>query len=1201
MVRHCGGNRLVKFFAAGLLCVLLLLGVSAKAQNSRGTILGHAQDASGATLAGAKVTVRNTDTGVVNTFTTGGTGDFVFVNLVPGPYSIVIEKDGFKTETSAGLILEVDQTLRQDFTLQVGSLSDKVTVSAETQLVQTDNTTTGNVLDERLIEGLPSNGRDLTNLLNFNAGAANLSGGIQATGFVTHGLSSFTEVSLNGARPDSISYIVDGVSDNDAFFSGATNVPSEFSLQEVKIQSGLYSAEYGQGSAQVNVAIKSGTNQWHGQAYDFIQNAAFQPRNPLTAFLDATSGQTNPLKTPLVQNQFGGTLGGPVTVPFLYHGQNKSFWFFAYDGGRRETTSTGQTAVQVPTLAERNGNFSDYPFPIYDPSTRGTQPVTAANPQGASQFPNNTIPTANISAIGQRIANLYPAPNITCQFPCDNYFVPTRNSITTNDETFRVDQYFGQKDRVFFTGNIRRDDEPSPSQLPDTGSLTFTNASLFGFNWEHTFGQNTVNEARFGINRQQFSQNAVTSFGPNLTAELGLQNGPTNPAEFGIPVISLGQAYAQIGAGASGLATGTEHHVYQWVDNLKMVRGRHTLTAGFDIRLNREVEADDFNGGGTLTFNGAYTAATPTTSGLPAGPTAGNSVADLLLGYPIDVTAPQPLGTDLVHVTGTSYSLFFQDDFRVTSRLTLNLGLRYELPPDYHSTTGGGFTLDPNNGGSLEFVSRSFVQGVQQAAAAQGLTIDPNLLNCCAPSTLVPIDRHDFAPRIGVAWRPFATDRFVVRAGYGIFYDTYNRYYDLIQNFDDPQILSEFANPHYPAANGTENVSPLALHTLFLPPVPGAQFFTTAPFDPSLSNTILNQVEDPSNHNPYNQQWTLDTQYALNRNLLLDIGYVGSHGIHLPTQLLLNAATQPAFPNDPCNQVPYFDRSQAPASCLADPNFSAIDQRVRYPGLPSDVYANANLLTASYNSLQVQLRQRFSHGITYQVFYTYSKALDESSGINNIGGFNGIGLIQNPQDIKADYGLASFDQTHRLVGSGIWELPVGKGQRWSAGPANWVVGGWKISGIYTLASGRTFTPYVTGQEFGGFDETGTFFPGRYRTNEISNPNAGFTQTASEFFNINAFTAPSIGTYGNAGKGILRGPYLEDLDLGFSKGFDITERHKLEYRLEIFNVGSNWHSIGRIPDNSLTDNNFGSLVPNNGAGNLNLFTPRVLQMSLVYSF
>ena len=1175
--------------------LLLLFSPLAKAQDSRGTILGHVQDASAAPVAGVKVVVQNVDTGVRNKFTTAGAGDFVFVNLVPGPYNLTVEKDGFKSATSSGLILEVDQSLRQDFTLQVGAVTERVTVSANTQLVETDNTTTGNVLDERLIDELPSNGRDFTNLLNLSAGATNLSGGIQATGFVLHGLSGFTEVSLNGARPDSISYLVDGVTDNDSFFSGASNVPTEFSLQEVKIQSGLYSAEYGQGSATVNVAIKSGTNQWHGQAYDFIQNDAFQPRSPLQKELNILQGGNQPLKLPFKQNQFGGALGGPVTIPLLYHGQNKSFWFFAYDGGRRRTTSNTGGAIQVPTLAERGGDFSDWPFPIYDPATRGTQPVTAGNPLGESAFPSNRIPTARINTIGQRIANLYPAPNINCTFPCNNFVLPVVNSITTNNETLRVDQNFGQRDRIYFTGHIRREDQPNPSQLPFTGSTSLTNSSLFGWNWEHTFGSNTVNSARFGINRQFYFSSVNTAFGPDLSTQLGLQNTPTNPANFGIPFISLSQGYSSIGSGASGTTTGTRHHVYQWVDNLKLIRGRHTITAGFDIRLNRDFEADDFLGTGSLNFNGNYTALTPQSGG-GTGAGAGNPVADLILGYPVSVSAPPPLGTDLLHVTGTNYNLFVQDDFRVTPRLTINLGLRYELPPDYHSTTGGGFTLDPNNGGSLIFVNRSFVNSVTTPQT------NPNLLNCCAPNTLVPIDKKDFAPRIGLAWRPFDTNRFVVRAGYGIFYDTYNRYYDLIQNFNDPQILRVFSNPNYPTPTGQENTTScttcLPLNTLFFPNVTSSQFFTIPSFSPNLANTSLNQTEYPFNHNPYNQQWTLDTQFALTQSVLLDVGYVGSHGLRLPTQNLLNAAFQPKVA-DPCDVL--FDRSQATgsnANCATDPNFSPVDQRVPFPGLPSVVYANQNTLSSNYNSLQVQVRQRFSHGLTYQVFYTYSKALDDTSGINNIGGLSGF--IQDPHNIRADKGPASFDQTHRLVGSGFWELPVGKGKRWSAGPANWVVGGWHIGGIYTLTSGRTYTVYPFGF-FGASDFTGSNFTGRYRADLVGNPNSGFTQGYSEYFNTSAFAAPAPGLYGNSGKGILRGPYVENLDLSFEKKFPITERHNLQYRLEIFNVGSNWHSVARIPDNNAQDNNFGFLGPNNGAGTLNLYTPRILQMSLVYSF
>jgi hypothetical protein len=316
-----------------------------RAQNSRGTILGHVTDPSGAVIVGAKVSVRNVSTDVTDVFTTNSVGDYVFLNLVPGTYDMTVEAKGFETERSTGLILEVDQTLRQDYQLKLGTTTEKVEVSAQTQMVQTDNTTLGNVLEQSLIEDLPSNGRDFTSLLELSAGAANLSGGGQVA-YAGHGLNSgFAEVSLNGARPESTNFVVDGVTDTDAFFSGIANIPSEFAVQEVKVQTGLYSSEYGQGSGQVNVAVKSGTNTWHGQAYDFLQNDALQPRSPLQAEKNAAN-PTNyaPTRTPFKQNQFGGTLGGPVRIPFLYNGRDKTFWFVAYDGGRRRTSTGTLTA-----------------------------------------------------------------------------------------------------------------------------------------------------------------------------------------------------------------------------------------------------------------------------------------------------------------------------------------------------------------------------------------------------------------------------------------------------------------------------------------------------------------------------------------------------------------------------------------------------------------------------------------------------------------------------------------------------------------------------------------------------------------------------------------------------------------------------------------------------------------------------------------
>jgi len=1189
-----------------------------QAQNSRGTILGHVTDPSGAVIVGAKVSVRNVSTDVTDVFTTNSVGDYVFLNLVPGTYDMTVEAKGFETERSTGLILEVDQTLRQDYQLKLGTTTEKVEVTAQSQMVQTDNTTLGNVLEETLIEDLPSNGRDFTSLLELSAGAANLSGGSQVA-YAGHGLNSgFAEVSLNGARPESTNFMVDGVTDTDAFFSGIANIPSEFAVQEVKVQTGLYSAEYGQGSGQVNVAVKSGANTWHGQAYDFLQNDALEPGSPLQAEKNAANNTNYPTKTPFKQNQFGGTLGGPVRIPFLYNGRDKTFWFVAYDGGRRSTSTGTLQTDQIPSAAERSGNFSDWPYPIYDPTTNGTAPVvpcdpnnpnTPCNPLGRQAFTNNQIPSDRINAMGQKLLNLYPTPDVSIctTLPCQNYSIPIHSTVDTDNVTMRVDQNWGEKDRLFFTGHIRREDSTSPSLLPYSGSEGFTHSELYGLNWEHYVSTNTMNSARFAYNRQFFNTSSVTAYGPNLQAALGFLNAPSMPALHGIPVISLADQYSNIGNGNNGYST--KHGLWQFIDNLNMIRGKHTITVGADIRRMPEFEQDTYLGIGSLTYNGGYTASNPADAGT-IGPNAGNPVADMLLGDTIAITPPYPLGVDYLHVVGTNWNFFAQDDFRISPRLTLNLGLRYERPPNYHNTDNtSGWNFDPADGGSLSWVSRSFVQGVEQTAAAQGLTPYAPYLNCCVSKTLLPIDNKDFAPRIGIAWRPLHTDRLVVRSGYGIFYDTYMRYYDLIQNFDIDALQTEFPNTNYPTGTGFETASPEpALNQLWLPPISGAQFFSTSqPWNsPNFTSPILNQVDWPQNHNPYNQQWTLDTQFALAPSLLLDVGYVGSHGLREPTYWLFNTAYQPKVPGDACNYL--FDASQAAGtSCATDPNFQPIDTRVPFTNLPSVMYANANILGSNYSALQVQLRQRFTHGLTYLVSFTWSRSFDEMSGIGNISGNSGF--VQDPHNPEGDYGPASFDQPKRLTASGSWELPVGKGKRWSLGAANWVLGGWKASGIYTLTSGRTFTVY--GYSGPCWDQVGDpCWWGRYRANVSGSPTSGFAQSPSEWFNPNVFSAPEAGTYGDSSKGMLRGPYFSDLDLGFNKLIPITERQHLQFRLEIFNTGSNWHSLNDfygtnlIPGNGLGGCNFGTLASigcDPYSNYAHLWNPRVLQMSLVYSF
>jgi hypothetical protein len=1195
------------------------------------------QDPSGAAVAGAQVTATNVSTNVTHHFTTSGVGDYVFVDMIPGTYQVKVESTGFKTEISAGLVLEVDQTLRQNFTLEVGKIHEEMTINADAQMVQTDNTTTGTVLDQKAIEELPSSGRDFNNLLSLSAGAGSVSQGAQNV-WVNHGLNtSFTETSLNGNRPDSISFMIDGVADTDNMWSSSAAIPPESAIQEFKVQTGLYSAEYGQGAGQVNVAIKSGANTWHGQAYDYFQNDALNPKSPIAEEEHVFDGGAVPKATPWKQNQFGGTLGGPVRIPGLYDGHDKTFWFFAFDGGRRHWVPVGQSAqpVQVPTAQERTGDFSDWPWPLYDPSTTVCNPN--CDPTTRTAFQNNQL--TNINTMGQKLASLYPLPNINCTMPCNNYLVPVHWAITTNNEIFRIDQNLGGKDRLYFTGNLRSDFEPHPSMLPYSGTVNSTTAQLFALNWERTINATTINTVRIGYNHMFYQNELPTAYGPNIQANLGFANAPTIPGLYSLPTINPNDSYSGIGNG--GAETSAKTGTYQLVDNLTMIRGKHAITVGIDIRRLREFEQDNYLGNGSINANGEYTANCYPGTNCPVGSYGlglGNGIADLLLSDPSSIGGPQPDGVDDLHTFATNWNFFAQDDIRVTPKLTVNLGLRYELPPAFHSIDNSGWGFSPANGGSLDWASKSFVQGIEQEAATAGITPTASFLNCCIQNSLVPQDKKDFAPRIGISWRPFNNDRFVVRAGYGIFYDTYMRYYDQVQNYDENSLQTVLTAPYpNPSAPQAKYPGP-TLDKLWSPPIQG--FGNTVAYGGQCSYStncyvfalpkwdsldfldtsyILNQVNWPGNHNPYNQQWTLDTQYAVTPTLLLDVGYVGSHGVRLPTYLLFNSAPPPPTPTDPCNggssapSGPFIDASLIPAGspCLTDPNLYVIDQHVPYPNVPSQMYANANVLTSSYNSLQVQLRQRYYRGLTYNIAYTWSKSLDEISGINLVNGNNNF--IQNPQDVKADWGPSSFDQPHRLTANGSWELPVGKGKRWSLGPANWVLGAWKASGIYTITSGRTATAYA--YNGAALDEMGQYsidsgYDSRYRAVQSGNANSGFQRSDTEWFNTSVFSVAPPGIYGNAGKGELRGPYYEDLDLSFAKVFPITERQHMQVRFEMFNAGSTWHHGAWIPDYTVTDHTFGSLVPKQGSADAvspatwardNLWQGHTIQLSAVYSF
>lgn len=1182
-----------------LLLIVLLFPGPATAQNAQGTILGHVTDSTGATVVGAQVSVTNTSTNVVRTFTTSSNGDYVFVNLNPGVYSISVDAPGFVKATSSNLTLEIEQTLRQNFSLQVGAATQQVEVNADAQMLQTDNVTTGQVIQGDMIEKLPLNGRDFTNLLQIGVGTTITPGGIQNTGYVLHGVNpAFQEVSVNGAHADSISYSIDGITDTDFFFSAPTNIPGELAIQEFKTENGQYGAQYGQGSVQVNVAIKSGANQYHGSGYDFLQNDLFQPDNAQQVATNRLTGENLPTHLAFKQNQFGGTLGGPVSVPHIYNGRDKTFWFFSYDGARLRQGNSPSPIV-VATSQEKQGNFSDWPYPIYDPQTTGSVPATANNPSGRQPFAGNVIPAGRIDPTSAKLVGFFNAPNIAgctdLSTGCKDYSASTSKTIDTDTETFRIDQNFHNYDHVFFTGLFSRDDQVNPSVKFGQSGSSFVRSRLFGLTWEHTFSSNTLNQATLGYNRQHFYTGSSTGNGPDLATQTGFANSPAIPAYFDIPSVCFFQ-YDCIGGNSPYEQW---DNVYQGVDTLTLIRGHHTLNMGVDFRRVNLKDRDSYTAMGSVSFNGQYTASNPSLAGSPlssngspssTAPYEGNSFADFLLGQTQSASGPPPLGSDLYWLWGNNWNLFFQDDYRVTPYLTINAGLRWERPTSFHSIHNSGYAFLPNGGtnnaGALIWADSSFVQPILASGG------NPNYLQCCTSNQLVSIDNKDFAPRIGLSFRPPSNDKLVIRAGYGLFYDTYNRFYDGTQ-FDENSLYNFVAAPYLPTT-GSELQSTAVMKSLWAPPLTANQGFALPAY-----KAPFGQVYWPGNHNPYNQQWSLGFQYALTPTLLLDTNYVGGHGVHESTQLLVNVALLPKVAGDSCNNL--LDASQATGtSCATDPNFQPIDSRQIWSNLPPTLYANANLLNSSYNSLQVQLIQRPIHGFQYHLNYTYSKNLNETSGINNVSGEQG--LVQDPHNVGRDYGPSAADQPHRIVATYTYELPAGHGHGLDVKGLNWLLSGWTTSGIYQIASGFPFT--VTGGVQNDQVSGNGGWAGRVRADYSGVHTTGFHSTLGQYFDTTQYEQPALGRYGNVSKGSVRTPYYTNFDASFGKTFAITERQKLLYRAEIFNLGSTWHNNSGylFPDSNVASSTFGSLLHSNPQiGNANLANPRIIQMGLQYTF
>jgi carboxypeptidase family protein/TonB-dependent receptor-like protein len=1050
---------------SSIICFVLLFAcpLTVLAQQELATITGEVKDASGALVPQAMVTVTNIGTNISVKVETNDQGSYTIPSLRPGDYTVTAEKSGFNKTLRTGVTLQVNQFTRIDITLQTGQVSEVVEVVGGAPLLETETSARGSVIDQRKIVDLPLNGRDYNQLALLSPGV--LPGTPRLASVNFKGV-----LNVNGNRTFNNVFLLDGV-DNISYSNSfrGENVqllqPSIEALQEFKIQTNAYSAEFGRSSgAVINATIKSGTNGLHGALYEFLRNDALDANN----FFSNALGAPKPVRK---RNQFGAAVGGPIV-------KNKTFWFADYEG-LREREGVPRVRL-VPTAAEKAGLFSTA---VLDPFATG-RPAFSQN--GAGQW---VIPSSRWDPVGAAIVKLIPDPNV----PGTTIYASTPVTITRQDQfDVRIDHqvatnitFFGRYS--FVDTNLFR-----PPPLPGLAEGSFNDAFgsnlnrsqglAFGLTW--TFSPSLIGDFRFGFARGNYFTNPP-NFGINGAEAVGLKNVPNDPAIVGgVPKVNI------TGFDAVGRHTSTPQFQTPRSWNPRATfswnRGLHFIKFGTEF-LHVKTMINDLNATiGRMNFEGRFT---------------NRAVGDLLLGLPSQLA----LTSFTVMDQGQHMQFYFiQDDFKITPKLTLNVGLRYEFatPPVEKENRFANF--DP--------VTRKDIFATDGDLFARSL-IHP--------------DRNNFAPRFGFAWSP--TSRLVIRSAYGVFFThTVRQGREGLLGFNPPFLVDNLLSTSVTGTAAVASAAPFRL----------VNGYPNGLLDPtSLSPTIARRAQDAFQRTPYIQQYNFGIQYELMKDLLLDVAYVGNKGTKLN-----------GFRN--LNQRAVITNANGSQSAGARP----------FP-LVGDIQWMENRVGASYNSLQARLEKRFSGGLTGTVSYTWGKALTGSPDhISTSGGGPGFdtGTFREPQDglnVAADRGLAEFDIKQRLVASYIYELPFGHGRRFGKDwhkAVDLMLGGWQLTGINVFQGGLGLTATL-----GGSSVLNLGGERRARPNLIGNPVLPESQrTVARWFNIDAFQSafnPAPQAFGNAGVGIMRGPGYVNFDFTLAKNFNVTERIRFQFRTEFFNA------------------------------------------------
>ncbi|MDQ1469915.1 MAG: hypothetical protein QOJ99_1395, partial [Bryobacterales bacterium] len=967
-----------------------------------GEITGSVSDVTGAVITGVEVTVTSVATNQARKATSNESGNYSVPYLVPGTYNLRAEKAGFKGTNRSDVEVQVGGVARIDFRLEVGDVSQTMEVSGGAPQLATETASIGTVIDNQRSVELPLNGRDYLQLVTLSPNVTT-EGGAGGSGGLQGGVRSQTSLSIAGQRLEFNHYTLDGVENTDPNFNSYIMHPSVDAVQEFKVQTGVYSAEFGRGASQINVTTKAGTNSFHGTAFEFLRNSYFDARQ-----WQQSTGSKNPFR----RNDYGFTLNGPVFLPKVFNGRNKLFFMSNFEELRDRLTT--QVATSVATDAMRAGDFSASGRNIFDPATRTFNASGTAT--SATQFPGNVIPTSRLNAAALKLLNYFPQATTPGPSLNRNYI---RNAVSpTDSDQFnqRIDWLQSQNSNWFGRYSWGSDLQvPTASFLTDS-SHTATTVRQAVISNTRIISNTAVNEARVAWN--QFNNDLAGYFAgtTDVQASLGI-NGlfAPSPLAFGPPAVGLGQGISSFGGVTPWI---TRNNTFQFLDNLSIIRGKHSLKAGGEFRRDRYNQYGNQKATGEFIFDGQSTFD-------PANRNAtGFIFADYMLGLPAQ--AARVVGMANGMLRRPSFSGYFQDDWKITSRLTLNLGLRYESGFTWHDkyraivnaqVTNPGVDANgiianapppiitrPGSGEFYQGLNFHFADGQKVQAGDQYMG-----------RGLVNSDNNNFGPRIGLAWSP--TDRWSIRAGFGTFYvqDIGNAVFDMARNISGRDLYVTSIE------NRTSILGdPWALEAQKAVCTGWTGTCLAAP-------QILANIQNM--RTPYVNQWLLNVQRQLAGNIVLEVGYLGNEGHKLSRFRLYN---QPVPKSGPTDQ-------RSVAARTPWPTYGRIQE--------VDDVVNSN-----YHALSGKLTQRLTRGLTYTMGFTWAKAIDNGSALRTNSG--DTLWPSNSYNLRAERGLSQFDERRRFVASYLYELPFGRGKNWlSQGVLGNVVGGWQLGGIVTIGDG----------------------------------------------------------------------------------------------------------------------------------------------------